>query len=194
MEDQVRDVRAAIRWVRENADTLGVDPDDIVICGESAGGHLAGVAAFVDAFDDAGGDQGVSSRPNRAVLINPITYLPGIPWYEGNAAQVGATPVPDDTTQLTPASTGADLSLRLSPQLYTDITPQPDVLFIHGDEDSVVPFAQSEDMHDLLVLAGNTSTLETMVGSDHSFFLPGIGTEAEINATLALIDDFLALP
>jgi acetyl esterase/lipase len=194
MEDQVKDVRAAIRWVRENAVEYGVDPDDIVILGESAGGHLAGCAAFIDDFDDAGGDQLVSSRPNRAVLINPITYLPGIPWYEGNAAQVGTTPVPDDTTQLTPADTGADLSLRLSPQLYADITPGPDVLFIHGDDDSVVPFAQSEDMHDLLVLAGNTSTLETMVGSEHSFFLPGIGSESEINATLAIIDDFLSPP
>jgi acetyl esterase/lipase len=192
--DQVADVRAAIRWVRENAVEYGIDPDDIVICGESAGGHLAGVAAFINTFDDLGGDQLVSSRPNRAILVNPITYLPGISWYEGHPAQVGATPVPDDTTQLTPASTGADESLRLSPMLYAAITPAPPVLFIHGDIDSNVPFAQSEDFHDLLVAASNTSTLETMVGSNHAFFIPGSGSEAEINATLAIIEAFLTPP
>lgn len=191
--DSIADVRAAVRWVRENAATYGINSGDIVLCGESAGGHLAGCATFIDTFDDLGGNQAVSSRPDRAVLINPITYLPDIIWYEGHAAQVGATPVPDDTTQLTPASTGADPSLRLSPMLYASISGQPDVLFVHGDIDSVVPYDQSIDFHNLLVAAGNNSTMVTMTGSNHAFFLPGYGTTGEIYTTIEAIESFLGV-
>lgn len=38
------DVKAAIQWLRENADSLYVDPDKIAALGFSAGGHLAALA------------------------------------------------------------------------------------------------------------------------------------------------------
>lgn len=44
--DHVVDVKAAIRWVRENAPDWGGDPEFIVITGGSAGGHLAALAAL----------------------------------------------------------------------------------------------------------------------------------------------------
>ncbi len=37
----VDDARSAIRWIRQNAGKLGVDPDKIVASGGSAGGHIA---------------------------------------------------------------------------------------------------------------------------------------------------------
>src|SRR5262245_43848782 len=48
--EAVADARAAIRWVRAHAKSLGVDPKRIVAFGWSAGGHLAASAAI---FDDA---------------------------------------------------------------------------------------------------------------------------------------------
>ena len=52
----IEDVRCAIRWMKANADKLGIDPDRIGTYGHSAGGHLslmAGVAADSKAFNDA---------------------------------------------------------------------------------------------------------------------------------------------
>ncbi|MFJ9457383.1 alpha/beta hydrolase fold domain-containing protein [Kitasatospora sp. NPDC101447] len=40
------DVKAAVGFVRDNADRFGVDPSDITLFGESAGGHLAMMAAY----------------------------------------------------------------------------------------------------------------------------------------------------
>ena len=38
---QVEDVRDVVRWVRDNADCLGVDPGKIALQGYSAGAHIA---------------------------------------------------------------------------------------------------------------------------------------------------------
>lgn len=51
----IEDVRCAIRWMKANASTLGIDPSRIGTYGHSAGGHLslmAGVAAHSTSFAD----------------------------------------------------------------------------------------------------------------------------------------------
>ena len=51
----IEDVRCAIRWMKANADKLGIDPERIGTYGHSAGGHLslmAGLAADSKAFND----------------------------------------------------------------------------------------------------------------------------------------------
>ena len=51
----IEDVRCAIRWMKANAQKLGIDPQRIGTYGHSAGGHLslmAGVAAESKAFAD----------------------------------------------------------------------------------------------------------------------------------------------
>ena len=42
----VYDVNAAIRWVKLNSDKLGIDPNKLVLAGESAVAHLAAMSAF----------------------------------------------------------------------------------------------------------------------------------------------------
>ena len=52
----IEDVRCAIRWMKANADKLGIDPNRIGTYGHSAGGHLslmAGLAAESKVFNDA---------------------------------------------------------------------------------------------------------------------------------------------
>ena len=69
------DAARAIRYVRANAETLGVDPKRIAIMGFSAGGHLASTVAiqpelWLDPEDDLAGK--VSARPDRMILGYPV--------------------------------------------------------------------------------------------------------------------------
>ena len=60
---QLHDVKAAIRWLRANADRLGLDGRRIGLWGSSAGGHLATLAALTPT--DVQGLQGVRLLENR---------------------------------------------------------------------------------------------------------------------------------
>ncbi len=76
-EKCVEDAKSAIRWVRANADKLGIDPDKIIASGGSAGGHLAAATALLDGFDAKDDDLKVSCKPNALVLYNPALSVKG---------------------------------------------------------------------------------------------------------------------
>jgi acetyl esterase/lipase len=69
----VEDAKSAVRWMRQNAAKLGIDPNRIVAAGSSSGGYLA-VATACPGLDAEGEDARISSKPNALVLYNP--YLP----------------------------------------------------------------------------------------------------------------------
>jgi acetyl esterase/lipase len=48
MTGMVNDVKRAIYWMKENANTYGVNPNTVVVGGGSAGGHLALLVAYTD--------------------------------------------------------------------------------------------------------------------------------------------------
>lgn len=71
----LQDAQQAIKLVRENARTWGIDPDKIGIMGFSAGGHLASSAAthFKKSYID--NPNNTSLRPDFQVLVYPVISL-----------------------------------------------------------------------------------------------------------------------
>jgi len=67
----IQDAKSAIRFVREHAKELGIDPNKIIAAGGSAGGHLA-ACTFLDGGDTPGEDLKISTKPNALVLHNPV--------------------------------------------------------------------------------------------------------------------------
>lgn len=68
------DLSRAIRVIRRNADEFCVIPNQLALCGFSAGGHLAGSVCVhsQDIIDENKQYAGISNRPDAAILSYPV--------------------------------------------------------------------------------------------------------------------------
>jgi len=73
--DCVEDAKAAVRYMREHAEELGIDPQRIAAGGGSSGGHIAAGAALLPETDAKGKPVEAKpdplGKPNLLVLFNP---------------------------------------------------------------------------------------------------------------------------
>lgn len=115
----VEDAKSAIRWVRQHASELGIDPERIVASGGSAGGHLAACTALTPGLDAAGEDLSISARPNALVLFNPVLCFEGVPQLMERIKD------------------NKELGKQLSPTLHLTKDTPPALLF-YGDQDRLL--------------------------------------------------------
>jgi acetyl esterase/lipase len=76
----IHDAKAAIRWVRANAKTLGIEPARIAVAGYSAGGYHALFTAGTGdqpEWEGNGGNAGVSTKVAVCLAYYPATDVPG---------------------------------------------------------------------------------------------------------------------
>ena len=161
----VEDVKAAVRFLRANADKYGIDPDHIGTMGGSAGGHLVlflGLTANVAEFEGTGPNREFSSRVQCVV-----NYYGPSDFTQSYAKSV-------DAAQVLPLFLGGDLEhnrpahMRASPLNW--VTPQAaPTLSIHGTEDPYVAYEQSLWITERLIAAGVPAELETISGAGHGF-------------------------
>jgi acetyl esterase/lipase len=161
----LEDCKAAIRWMRANAAEIGLDPARIAVSGSSAGGHLAAMVALTPGrFEGAGGNAGVSSRPQAAVMVSPAVDIlhPANPGHlrEGFGAFVGS----DEEASIRAAN----------PPTYLDRNCPP-MLALTGDADEVTPLEMVADFNKQLDALGVRNQLVVYPGGGHGFELyPGI--------------------
>jgi len=67
----ITDAKSAIRWMKQHAVELGVDPQRIIAGGGSAGGHIAVLASTTAGLDDPGDPKGIDTGVVAYLLFNP---------------------------------------------------------------------------------------------------------------------------
>lgn len=67
----ITDAKSAIRWVKQHAGELGVDPGRLIVGGGSAGGHIAVLATTNPGLDDPADPTGIDTAVVAYVLFNP---------------------------------------------------------------------------------------------------------------------------
>lgn len=176
----VRDAKSAIRWTRQNAAKLGIDPDRIVAGGGSAGGHLAACTGVIDGLDEPNEDASISSRPNAMALFNPALVL----------AEMEGSPTPNkDRIETLPARLGVEPK-ELSP-FHHVAANQPSTIIFHGMADSTVPYRTAGKFTAAMKAAGNDCELVGYEGQEHGFFNYGRGDGSGYADTVKKLDRFL---
>lgn len=168
--EQPADVACAVAWVGANAEQLGVDPERIVLMGDSAGAHLALLAAYApEEFPPSCALPPV--RPAAVVALYPPTEMVSL-------QRSGGWRYPD----VLPGDGVLDLMAGMTPaqdpQAYAAASPlswvgrvgagAPRTLVIHGESDQVVPVDQSRRLVAALDEAG----------ADHAFVEAPYGNHA----------------
>ena len=166
----VADAKSAVRWIRANAATLGINPDRIAAGGGSAGGHLAAATAFLDGFDEPTDDLAVSPKPNALVLFNPVI---------------------DTTDKGYGAERLGGQAEALSPVHHVRPGAPPTIVF-HGVADRTVPFENVERFRDAMKKAGARCELVAFEGKGHGFFNYGRDGNVVYVRTVRAADQFLA--
>ncbi|MDR3404279.1 MAG: alpha/beta hydrolase [Chthoniobacter sp.] len=170
----VADAKSCLRWVRKNADRLGIDPERVVAAGGSAGGHLAAATATLPGLDEGGEDTGISAVPNALVLFNPALVLAPFPGLESKGFESK-----QDPERFGCAPEGISPIHHVSEHL-------PPTLILHGRADTTVPFASAEAFAAEMKKKGNRCDLVGYEGQAHGFF-----NTARYEETVTEADKFL---
>ncbi len=154
----LHDCKTAVRWLRKNAQRLGVNPDRIGVIGGSAGGHLSAMLAVTgpdDRLDPPAPYGDYSCRVQCAVdLYGPADLL-----LRGDAKWLGKK-----------RTEAPDLYRAASPISYVDASDPP-ILILHGTADKTVDVEQSELFAAALKKAGARHELVIIEGAPHTFHL-----------------------
>lgn len=185
---QLQDAKAALRFLGDHAAQYKIDASRVGVWGGSAGGHLTALTALTchDTALDPKADKDVCAT--AAVTWYGVFDFPALV-----ASRPGGA---DGAAQQLMGCEGACTAQQLgfaSPVSYID-AKDPPFLLIHGEDDKVVPVAQSHLAEERLRAAGVPVEAIYIPGVDHSFIgkTPAETRAATVKATNATFDFFHA--
>jgi acetyl esterase/lipase len=170
---QLKDCKAAIRWVRANAEKYHFDPDHIGVWGDSAGGHLVALLGTTANNKDLEGDEGNLKYSSRVQAVcdfyGPADFLTiNDQAPPDTAIHHNAPDSPEALLIDGPIPDNKDKAAQASPVHYVTKDAAP-FLIMHGDNDKLVPLAQSQELAAALKKAGVDATLHVVQGAGHGF-------------------------
>lgn len=166
------DIESAIRFLKGNAATYGIDPGHVGIWGSSSGGQLAALAAVAcnsEALEKVSDEkETISTCVNTAAIWNGV--------FDFKAMEPAPKPslTGNPRSRLLSCTPGSCTNAALdtaSPITY--VSPKSPPFFLaHSRTDDVVPFAQSTEFEKKLRANGVTVTTYYVDGLKHGFTSP----------------------
>jgi acetyl esterase/lipase len=184
---QVKDTKTAIRFLRRNASSYSIDPERIVLWGDSSGGHTAVMTGVTLDSEDLS-DESPTDEPIRlkAVVdfygpidIGKMNFEPSTQDH-GDAKSpegmfLGGFNVLENPDKVKPTV----------PIAYLDKAKEiPPFLIIHGNKDRLVPFSQSVMLYNALKQNNKSVTMYKLDGADHG------GSPFWTEDVQKIVDDF----
>lgn len=193
---QIQDVKAAIRFLRANANLYHIESDRIATWGASAGGTLAALAGtsgnVVKLEDFSLGNANQNSNVQAVVdWCGPINFLT----VDKQFAQSGIRPGFSYNAADSPESQVLGKQITKAPDLVAEFNPEsyissddPPFFIEHGDIDHLVPVAQSTSFAQKLtaILGDDKVTLTILKGADHSD--PAFSTSKNLDKVFKFLD------
>jgi acetyl esterase/lipase len=146
--ESVADGKSAVRWIREHAAELNIDPHRIAAAGASAGGQVAAAAGVVRGLDDAGEDLSVSSRPDALLLWYPVV--------DNGPDGYGPKELKSRYQEISP--------------LHNLSSNSPPTLLLLGTKDPLIPVATAELFKSRMEQGGGRCELKLFPGAGHPIY------------------------
>lgn len=162
---QLHDAKAAVRWLRANAQRLGIDPQRIGVWGHDAGGHLASLLGVTGTEASLEGNNGSPEQPSHVQAVVAVAA-------PSDLSQLGDWhDEPDSPESLLVGGalpTRPELVQQANPLNYLN-QPAPPFLLIHGEQDQTVPVGQSLMLQQALQAANAEVELLLLPEAEHNF-------------------------
>jgi len=182
---QIEDAKCAVRWLRANAKTWGVDPERVAALGFSAGAHLAMLLGTMEAQDGLQGDAGYPEQESKVEAV--ISFF-------GPTELGGVTPGAR-AEKLSPERLREEIAGRIlggllgakfredpkkaSPLTYVSPGDAP-MLLVQGTRDPLVPYSNATRMMDALTKAKVPGEVLFWLGLGHGWGDPHFTDSVEI--------------
>jgi acetyl esterase/lipase len=165
--ESFEDAKDAIRWLRQHASELNIDPNRIVAAGASAGGHLAAATGIIK--ENSNEKTVVSSKPNLLLLYYPVI--------DNGPDGYGPEEMKKRFQEISP--------------LHNIDSTAPPTLFFLGTNDQLIPVKTAEEFKMRMEKAGKDCELHLFEGAGHPIFYYAKELPENYFKMLELSDRFL---
>lgn len=167
----LHDVKAGVRWLRQEGGNYGLRTDKIAVWGASAGGYLATMAGLTSRTAELEGEVGPYLAQSSVVDAVVTWFAPHdlIAVSRRSELEARICPPPHSNALLGLDGPGEEATRRLresSPTQYMHGAAPP-FMIAHGDSDHVVWCSESVNLHANLSRQGVDATLCLLAGAGH---------------------------
>lgn len=196
------DVKAAVRFVRANAETYGFDTEHIAVWGESAGAYLSLMTALTPEVEALNGDVAENMENSSSVDVLVDFYGP-VEFYtmDDEYAALGKTDSTFSTNEsfesmFVGQAIGDDREVTYQTYWETYLEQLPDDYSLKawiqvGDSDESVPYTQSENFAERLanVIGENNVEFSIIEGAGHED--PLFYTDENLDKVFTFLDGIM---